>query len=158
MNPETATPLTDKFAFGFSKPNVGDGVEICHHSNAEWRYFASNLERELIESKELVRLLEDHPENYRELLKERDDLAGRILSWDGLVFELTGNEGEDDSFEVLKQLVADMKDKLHAAEQVASNNSCWFDCLVKDLSEILKCDPKPHVILEVVKHLKEGQL
>lgn len=39
------TPKTDKFAFGFAKPNTGDGVEICHHTNEEWRVFAGELER-----------------------------------------------------------------------------------------------------------------
>lgn len=39
------TPKADKFAFGFAKPNTGEGVEICHHTNEEWRVFAGELER-----------------------------------------------------------------------------------------------------------------
>ncbi len=44
---------------------------------------------------------------------------------------------------------------LHNSEQVARNNADWFDNLVKDLSDLLGCEPKPHIILEVVKRNRQ---
>jgi hypothetical protein len=107
MNSEIPTPRTE------------EAWEL-NDSNG-FREFTARLERDLIGAKELVRLLEDNPENFRELF---------------------------DKFEATKI-------ELRCQQQIAANNSDWFDNLVGDLAKILQCDPKPHVILEVVKHLKK---
>lgn len=48
----------------------------------------------------------------------------------------------------------EVQEKHHALQQVADNNADWFDNLVKDMAAILKCEPKPHVILAVMKNLE----
>ena len=108
---ETPTPRTDASLAGrFSNPEFW-------YVNAE---FSRQLERELNESKELVKLLEENSENYRELLNRHELVVAEP----------------------------------HQQQQAASNNADWFDAFVKDLSQILQCDPKPHIILAVVENLK----
>lgn len=44
--------------------------------------------------------------------------------------------------------------ELHASNQVATNNADWFDSLVNDLSDVLKCDKNAAAVVAAVKHLK----
>ena len=41
--------------------------------------------------------------------------------------------------------------ELHAANLAASDNADWFDALVRDVSEILKCEANPTTIIESAK-------
>jgi hypothetical protein len=80
MNPKTPTPEKTIDCSGtprvnallkeLRKPGEGDSMDMTS--------LARQLERELSKAKELVRLLEDHPENYQELLAERDRLKSLL--------------------------------------------------------------------------------
>jgi hypothetical protein len=48
-----------------------------------------------------------------------------------------------------------LKKELHYAEQAASDNRDYFDCLVKELAAVLQVEGKPSVIIEEVKKLKQ---
>ena len=96
--------------------------------------FARELERELNkEHVELIRWMvqasgwcEKHKAESNQLRAENERLKQRILDWDSWIFQLTGTEGEDDSFEALKQFIADKDDQLTAARADAVKVCKWF--------------------------------
>ena len=73
-----------------------------------------------------------------------------VNEWRSQMVASTGNQ----TVTGVTVFIRSLKQEQHLDEQVASNNSDWFDQLVHDLAGLLKCEEKPPVILDKIAELR----